>query len=102
MAMSRRPYRPRAATARRPRAPVEATVLEYTRTSGKGLSYTIEADGFGSYRILLGDKLLRTGVDMLVQAKIGSDWRYPTAKRLETAIARAKADIEGLVGMAEK
>lgn len=71
---------------------------EHTRSTGKGLTYTIEADRHGSYRILLGDKVLRA-----VHAPVhGFGIRaYGSKRQQESAFVLARADIEQLRGMTE-
>lgn len=72
--------------------------VEYTRSTGKGLTYTIEADRHGSYWISLEGKVVRTVAmpqDMYGKSRFGS-------KRKElAAVAQAQADIEALHGFEE-
>jgi len=64
---------------------------QYTRKQGARLTYTISADDFGGYRIILGDKLLK-------HARGGM---FRSRSLLTKAFRAAVADIEGLVGFDE-
>ena len=69
---------------------------EYTRQAGKGLTYVIEVDQWGGYRVLLEGRVLRV---------VGSPMRAITpsgSKKLrEEGLQAARLDVEQLRGMPE-
>lgn len=72
--------------------------LEYTRKSGQRLTYRIEADEYGWFRIALGDKELLRGRDAL---SAGGRHRVPNRRKIAGAIAQAQHAIESLSLMDE-
>jgi hypothetical protein len=87
-------------TTRRGRLPsVSSVTVEYTRSTGKRLTYAITATRLGGYSIAQGDKTVRVVGSPL--AGFGKPSRGSLAQQDE-AIARAKADIEELRGFAEE
>lgn len=85
-------------TARRRLPTAAAVTVEYTRSTGKRLTYTVVATKLGAYSITLGEKTVR-----VVGAPLAGFGRPSrgTQAQLDDAIARAKADIEELRGMEE-
>lgn len=72
---------------------------EYTRTTGAKLTYTIEADRHGSYRILLGEKVLKERYVPMHGMGIS---RFGSKREQEAAFRLAQWDIEQLRGMQEQ
>lgn len=73
-------------------------ILEYTRKSGRQLTYTIRADESGRYTVLLGDKPLLRGRDKLAA---GGCQRSGNKRKMAGAIAEAQRAIEELALMDE-
>ena len=71
---------------------------EYTRTTGRSLTYRIRADDWGGYRIYLGDLELASGRDSL--SAHGSH-RSPNKRKATGALRMAKEEIESLRLMRE-
>ena len=71
---------------------------EYTRTVGRSLTYRIDADEWGAYRIYLGDRELLSGRDSLTAH--GSR-RSPNKRKATGAVHLAKEEIESLRSMRE-
>jgi hypothetical protein len=87
-------------TTRRGRLPsVSSVTVEYTRSTGKRLTYAITATKLGAYSIALGEKTVR-----VVGAALAGFGRPSTGSQaqLDDAIARAKADVEALTGFSEE
>jgi hypothetical protein len=74
------------------------TTLDYTRTSGRQLTYRIRADDRGSYAVYLGEKELMRGRDAL---SAGGQHRGPNKRKAAGAIHEAKRAIESLAIMDE-
>lgn len=72
--------------------------VEYTRKSGQHLTYRIQADELGRFRVALGDKELLRGRDGLAA---GGRHRAPNKRKLAGAIAEAQRAIENLMLMDE-
>ena len=68
--------------------------LEYTRTKGKRLTYTITYDD-GEYFIQRGDQMLKAVPDVMVEGVDPHEAKAPLMLRM------AIADIEALLGMDE-
>jgi hypothetical protein len=73
-------------------------VLEYTRKSGRQLTYRIEADEHGRYTVTLAGKELLRGRDGLAA---GGRRRAPNKRKVAGAIAEAQRAIEALSMMDE-
>jgi hypothetical protein len=71
---------------------------EYTRTTGRGLTYRIRADDWGGYRIYLGERELASGRDSL--SAHGSH-RAPNKRKAIGAMHIAEQAIESLRFMRE-
>ena len=71
---------------------------EYTRTTGRSLTYRIQADEWGGYKIYLGDRELGSGRDSL--SAHGSR-RAPNKRKAAGAVQLAKEAIESLRYMRE-
>ncbi|MCG2593310.1 hypothetical protein LZ009_11005 [Ramlibacter sp. XY19] len=71
---------------------------EYTRTTGRSLTYRIRADDWGGYRIYLGELELASGRDTL--SAHGSH-RAPNKRKAIGAMHIAKEAIESLRFMRE-
>lgn len=71
---------------------------EYTRTSGRNLTYRICADEWGAYKIYLGDRELMSGRDALTAH--GSH-RAPNKRKAAGAYHLATQAIESLRDMRE-
>ena len=71
---------------------------EYTRTTGRSLTYRIRADDWGCYRIYLGELELASGCDSL--SAHGSH-RAPNKRKATGAMHMAKEAIESLRFMRE-
>jgi hypothetical protein len=74
------------------------TTIEYTRESGRQLTYRIRADERGWYSVYLGDKELLRGRDGLAA---GGRHREPNKRKAVGAIHEAKLAIESLSHMEE-
>jgi hypothetical protein len=73
-------------------------IVEYTRSSGRQLTYRIRADELGRYSVHLGDKELLRGRDGL---SAGGRHRGPNKRKVAGAIDEAKRAIESLAQMDE-
>lgn len=71
---------------------------EYTRTTGRSLTYLIRADDWGGYRVYLGELELASGRDRL--SAHGSH-RAPNKRKAIGALRMAKEAIESLRSMRE-
>ena len=69
-------------------------VLEYTRTKGKRLTYTVTYDD-GEYFIQRGDQMMKAVPDVMVEGVAPNEAKAPLMLRM------AVADIEALLGMDE-
>ena len=67
--------------------------VQYTRTTGQRLTYTIRAADLGRYTVHVGDKELLRGRDTLAA---GGRHRAPTKRKIAGAIAEAQRAIERL------
>jgi hypothetical protein len=74
------------------------TIVQYTRTTGRQLTYSIRADDRGWYTVHLGDKEMLRGRDGL---SAGGRHRAPNRRKVEGAIHEAKLAIESLREMSE-
>jgi hypothetical protein len=74
------------------------TLVNYTRTSGRQLTYVIRADDRGWYTVHLGEKEMLRGRDGL-----SADGRHrsPNKRKAAGAIHEAKLAIESLRAMSE-
>ncbi|MBC5782242.1 hypothetical protein H8N03_04750 [Ramlibacter sp. USB13] len=72
--------------------------VQYTRSTGRQLTYSIRADEFGRYTIHLGDKELLRGRDSLAA---GGRHRAGNKRKMAGAIAEAQRAIEQLTHMEE-
>ena len=72
--------------------------VEYTRSAGRQLTYSIRADELGRYTIALGDKELLRGRDHL---SAGGRQQPPNKRKLAGAISEAQRAIESLALMDE-
>lgn len=75
------------------------TRFDYTRTKGKMLTYRIEGDQWGSYRIWLDGELLLRGHDQLSAHGVH---RAPTRRKEAGALEAARSAIETLRDMQEE
>jgi len=73
--------------------------VEYTRKSGQRLTYRIEADDHGRFRVTRCGKELLRGRDRLAAA--GGSHRAPNKRKVAGAIAQAQHAIEALSLMDE-
>jgi hypothetical protein len=73
-------------------------LVEYTRNTGRRLTYRIRADELGRYTVHLGDKELLRGRDTLAA---GGRNRSPCRRKVAGAIAEAQRAIESLSLMDE-
>lgn len=73
-------------------------IIDYTRSRGRQLTYTIRADEHGGYTVSLGDKELMRGRDALAA---GGKHRQPNKRKAAGALAQAKLAIESLSAMDE-
>jgi hypothetical protein len=73
-------------------------ILEYVRSTGRRLTYTIRADEFGRYAVLLDGKELLRGRDTLCAH---GRHRAPNKRKAAGAVHEAKLAIESLRGMDE-
>ena len=71
---------------------------EYTRSTGRNLTYRICADEWGAYRIYLGDRELVSGRDSL---SAHGTRRAPNKRKAVGAVKLAKEEIESLRYMRE-
>ncbi|MDB5899922.1 MAG: hypothetical protein JWP22_214 [Ramlibacter sp.] len=74
------------------------TIVQYTRTTGRQLTYVIRADDRGWYSVHLGDKEMLRGRDGLAA---GGRHRSPNKRKAVGAIHEAKLAIESLREMSE-
>lgn len=72
--------------------------VQYTRKSGRQLTYSIRADDLGRYTVHLGDKELLRGRDSLAA---GGLHRAPNKRKVAGAIEEAQRAIERLSHMEE-
>jgi hypothetical protein len=72
--------------------------LDYSRTSGRGLTYHIRADEWGFYTVFLGDKEMLRGQDPLCAH---GRHRSPNKRKAQGAVHQAKMAIESLRDMPE-
>lgn len=72
--------------------------VEYTRKSGRHLTYAIEADEYGRFTVCIGEKQLLRGRDTL---SAGGRRRVPSKRKITGAIAEAQRAIERLSLMDE-
>jgi hypothetical protein len=84
-----RPYVPRARAPAKPRPAPEPVVRQYTRTTGRQLTYDVTVDGFGNWWVRLGGKLLKRGDDLLVATQADPAWRRPLKRREDEAFSAA-------------
>ena len=75
------------------------TKASYQRTQGKRLTYDIQADAWGGYKVLLADRVLLSGHDPLAA---GGLHRAPNKRKEAGAVACAQAAIEALRDMDEE
>lgn len=69
-------------------------VLEYTRTKGKRLTYTVTYDD-GEYFIQRGEQMMKAVPDVMVEGVA------PHEAKAQLMLRMAVADIEALLGMDE-
>lgn len=72
--------------------------LDYSRTTGRRLTYRIEADHWGGFQVYLGDKELLRGRDPLCAHGLH---REPNKRKASGAVHQAKLEIESLKAMTE-
>lgn len=74
------------------------TNLDYRRSTGKQLTYRIQADGWGWYKVWLDGVLLHRGHDRLSAHGLH---RRPGRRKEAGAVEAARSEIESLREMSE-
>lgn len=74
------------------------TQVDYQRSTGKALTYRIQADASGGFKVWLGEQLLLKGHDRL---SAHGRHRRPGPRKEAGAVAAAREAIESLRDMSE-